>query len=125
MLLYRQDTKGKRMSSNFNKTKIEEYISSINKYIAKDEKNVNRHEANILVHANKKDYGPVTRMIYVTVIGDVGKVIIEDLYSICNICSNTFTTHDSAFSFVAGTLCIKTKDELFGEISINISQNLY
>lgn len=98
-----------------------ESISAIKQYIAKSEQNVGRHKANVLVHANRKDYCPGTRVVYATVNGEVGQVIIEDLHTICSCCSDTFTTKESSFSFVSGTLRIKAKDSLVGEISINIT----
>lgn len=109
------------MSNNFDKIELAESISAIKQYFSKKGQNVDRHKANILVHSKRKDYGPEMRMVSATMNGDIGRVIIEDLHTIYGGCSNTFTTQDCSFSFVAGTLCLKVKDGLFGEISINIT----
>lgn len=101
-----------------------ESISALKQYVASNELNIKRHKATILVHANRKDYGPVFLVVSVTVNGDVGQIIIEDLHTVYGSCSNTFTTKDSSFSFVANTLCIKTNDTISGRISINITQNI-
>ena len=100
---------------------VAESISAIKQYISKSEQNADRHKANILIHANKKDYGPGTRVVSISVEGDFGKVIIEELHTLYGSCSDTFTTKDSRFSFVAGTLCINAEDPLGGKISINIT----
>lgn len=109
------------MNFNFDRAKTKEHIYAIKQYIAKCEQNAYRHEANVLVRHNKKDYNPQKLIVRVTEDGNIGEIIIEDLHTICSCCSNTFTTLNSSFSFIAGTLCIKTKDKLFGEIHINIS----
>jgi hypothetical protein len=75
----------------------------------------------ILVRANRKDYGPGFLVASVTATGEVGQIIIEDLHTVYGNCSNTFTTKDSSFSFIANTLCVRTKDAIQGEISINIT----
>jgi len=100
---------------------IAESISAIKQYISKSEQNVDRHRANILIHADKKDYGPGIRIVFTSVEEDFGKVIIEELHTLCGSCSNTFTTKDSRFYYVAGTLCINTEGSLGGKISINIT----
>lgn len=100
---------------------IAESIFAIKQYISKSEQYTDRRRANILIHVNKKDYGPGTRVVYNSVEGDFGKVIIEEIHTLCGSCSNTFTTKDSCFSFVAGTLCINAEDPLWGEIHINVT----
>lgn len=98
-----------------------ESISAIEQYIAKNKTNVDRHEANVLVHAEGKDHGCGKRFVFATVHQGVGKVTIEDLNTIYSNCTNIFSTQNAIFTFLAGTLCIKTKDVLGVEISINIS----
>ncbi|MBQ7296462.1 MAG: hypothetical protein IJW86_09810 [Clostridia bacterium] len=98
-----------------------ESISALKQYIASNELKTKRHRATILIHSNGKDYGPGFLVVNVTVNGDVGQIIIEDLHTIYGDCSNTFTTKDSSFSFVSNTLCIKINDSIFGKISINIT----
>ena len=73
----------------------------------------------MLVHKNRKDYGPAKLMVCVNC--EVGQVIVEDLNNICNSCSEIFTTENSSFSFIAGTLRIKVNDSFFGDITINIT----
>ncbi len=97
-----------------------ESILALKRYVASNELHAERHKATILIHANRKDYGPGFLAVSVTVNGDVGQIIIEDLHTVYS-CSNTFTTKDSSFSFIANTLCVKTKDAIQGEISINIT----
>lgn len=72
--------------------KTAESLSAIKQYISKSEQNADRHKANTLVHVNRKDYGFGVRMVSITVKGDFGRVIIEDLHTLYNGCSNTFTT---------------------------------
>lgn len=98
-----------------------ESISAIKKYIEKNEQNVGRHLATILVYAERKDFGPGTRFVFANVEKDIGQVIIEELHTIYGGCTNLFTTQDSSFSFINGTLCIKTKNTFGNEISIDIT----
>lgn len=109
------------MSDKIDEMELRKSIFALKEYITKYELGKDRHKANILVHANRKDHRAVAQMIYVTAEEDFGMVIIEKLHTMCSICSNTFTTNDSTFSLINGTLCIKNNDKLFGEISINIS----
>lgn len=60
-------------------------------------------------------------MVFACVEESFGKVIIEDLHTIYNCSTNIFTTNDSVFSFVGSSLQIKTKDRIFGDISISIT----
>lgn len=101
--------------------KTVESLSAIKQYISKSEQNADRHKANILIHANKNDYGPRTLVVYAAVKENFGQMIIEDLNSIYSSCSNTFTTKDSCFSFVSGTLRIYAEDAVFGEMIINVT----
>lgn len=98
-----------------------ESISALKQYIASNELKTKRHRAIILIHANGKDYGPGFLVVSVTVNGKVGQIIIEDLHTVYGSCSNTFSTKDSSFSFIANTLFVKTNDAIQGEISINIT----
>ena len=98
-----------------------ESISAISQYIEKNKHNVGRHKANVLVYAERKDHGPATRFISASVEKDIGQVIIEDLNTIYGGCTNTFTTQDSSFSFINGTLCIRTKNSIGSEISIDVT----
>lgn len=100
---------------------VAESVSAIKQYISKSDQNADRHRANILIHVNKNDYGPGIRIVCTSVEGDFGKVIIEDLDTLCGGYPNTFTTKDCHFSFVAGTLCINAEAPLGGKISINIT----
>ena len=100
---------------------VAESISAIKQYISKSEQNANRQRTNILVHADKKDCGQGIRIVCIFVEEYFGKVIIEELHTLCGSCSNTFTTKDSRFSFVVGTLCINAEDPLGDKISINIT----
>lgn len=97
---------------------LTESILALKRYVASNELHAERHKATILIHANRKDYGPGFLGVSVTVNGDIGQIIIEDLHTVYGSCSNTFTTN---FSFIANTLCVKTKDAIQGEISINIT----
>ena len=103
-----------------NKNAVESF-SALMQYISKNEQNAYRHKANVLVHSNRKDYGPGTREVSIFVEENFGQVIIEELHTIYSCCSNTFTTNNSSFSFVSGTLQIKSKDSLLGYISISIT----
>lgn len=96
-------------------------IIAIKQYIEKNKQNVERHKANVLVYAERKDRGPATRFIFANVEKDIGQVIIEDLHTIYGGCTNIFTTQDSSFSFINGTLCIKTKNSFGSEISIDVT----
>ena len=98
-----------------------ESILALKRYVASNELHTERHKATILIHANRKDYGPGFLVVSVTVNGEVGQIIIEDLHTVYGSCPNTFTTKDSSFSFIANTLCVKTKHAIQGEISINIT----
>ena len=98
-----------------------ESISALKQYIASSELKTKRHKATILIHANGKDYGPGFLVVSVTATEEVGQIIIENLHTVYGSCSNTFTTKDSYFSFIANTLCVKTKDTIQGKISINIT----
>ena len=89
--------------------------------VEKNKQNVGRHKANVLVHAERRDHGLAMRFIFVSVEEDVGQVIIEDLHTIYSDCTNTFTTQNSSFSFVNGTLCIKTKNTFGNGISIDVT----
>ena len=109
------------MKDKIDEMGLSQSIVALKQYIIKHEISDGRHKASLCIYANRKECGPVKRMVYVTAEEDFGKVIIEKLHTICSICSNTFTTNDSTFSLINGTLCIKNNDKLFGEISINIS----
>ena len=101
--------------------KMADSISALRQYIAKDKEHMGRHNARILVHANKKDCSSGIRIVCVTIQNDWGQVIVENLHTIYSSCSNIFTTTDSYFSFISGTLCIKTIDALGEEINIDIT----
>ena len=101
--------------------KTADSISALKQYIAKGEKHMDRHNASILVHTNKRDCNPGIRMVCVTIQNDWGQVIVENLHTIYSSCSNIFTTTNSYFSFISGTLCIKTIDALGEEINIDIT----
>lgn len=101
--------------------KTVESISAIKKYIEKNEQNIGRHEANILVCAERKDLGPGMRFVFAKVQEGSGQVIIEDLRTIYDRCTNIFTTQDSSFSFTRGTLSIKTQNTFGSEISIDVT----
>lgn len=96
-------------------------ICAIKQYASKNSRSLNRHKANILVYANRKDHGPGIRMISVTANENFGQVIIEDLHTLYECFSNIFTTNNSSFVFVSNTLCIKTNDPINGEINICIT----
>lgn len=98
-----------------------ESILALKRYVASNELHTERHKATILIHANRKDYGPGFLVVSVTVNGEVGQIIIEDLHTVYGSYPNTFTTKDSSFSFIANALCVKTKYAIQGEISINIT----
>lgn len=100
---------------------IAESLSALKQYIAKNEQNVHRHKANILIYADRKDHGPGTRVVSVTVNRKEGAVIIEDLDTIYGRCSNVFNTQDSSFFYKSNSLCIKSKGTLGGEIIIYIT----
>ncbi len=102
-------------------TETAKSISAIKQYIEKNKQDVGRHKANVLVYAERKDRGPASRFISASVEKDIGQVIIEDLNTIYGGCTNTFTTQDSSFSFINGTLCIKAKDSFGSEISIDVT----
>lgn len=102
-------------------TKVAESVSAIKQYIEKNKQNVGRHKANVLVYADGKDHGPATLFVFANIEKENGQVIIEDLHTIYGGCTNTFTTKDSLFLFVNGTLCIKSSDALGGEISIDVT----
>ena len=98
-----------------------ESILALKRYVASNELHTERHKATILIHANRKDYGPGFLVVSVTVNGEVGQIIIEDLHTVYGSCSNIFTTTDSSFTFISNTLCIKRNNALAEEISINIT----
>ena len=98
-----------------------ESISAIKQYIEKNKQNVGRHKANVLVYAERKDHGPATRFVFASIEKDIGQIIIEDLHTVYVGCTNTFTTQNSSFSFVNGTLCIRTKNSFGSEMSIDVT----
>lgn len=104
-----------------NNTETAESISAIKQYIEKNKQDVRRHKANVLVYAERKDHGPATRFIFASIEKDIGQIIIEDLHTVYGGCTNTFTTQDSSFSFINGTLCIRTKNSFGSEMSIDVT----
>ena len=104
-----------------NKKEIENSIFALEQYIAKDVRRADIHKAWVLVHVNGKDYPPGMRTVCVSVNGNVGQVIIEDLHTIYGDCLNAFTAQDSIFTIFSNTLCIKATDRFGKEISINIT----
>ena len=96
-------------------------VYAIEQYINKDKQRLDRHKAYVLVYAARKDYGPRYLTVFAYVKNNLGNVIIENLDAIYNCSTNRFTTNDSKFSFIGRTLQIKTKDKIFGEISISIT----
>lgn len=96
-------------------------ISALKQYLEKNKQNMDRHTARILIHANKKDYGFGMRTVYVNIKENYGEVIIENLETLCDNCSNIFTTSNSDFSLISGTLSIKTKTILGEKIIVNIT----
>lgn len=69
--------------------KTTDSVFAIKQYIAKNKSNADRHEANVLVHAERKDFGWGKRFVSATVNQDVGQVIIEDLCTIYGGCMLT------------------------------------
>ena len=98
-----------------------ESVSAIKQYVAKNKQNTDRHKANVLLHAYRKDYGPGFLIVFAYVEDEFGKVVIEDLDTIYIGCQNTFTTENSTFSYIGGTLQIKAKDTLYSDISISVT----
>jgi hypothetical protein len=101
--------------------KTTDSVFAIKQYIAKNKSNADRHEANVLVHAERKDFGWGKRFVSATVNQDIGQVIIEDLFTIYGSCTNIFTTQNAIFTYCAGTLRIKAKNAVGVDISINIT----
>lgn len=70
---------------------VTESILALKRYVASNELHAERHKATILIHANRKDYGPGFLAVNVTVNGDVGQIIIEDLHTV-SICLFSWLT---------------------------------
>lgn len=109
------------MSNEIVKNPAEISVAAVEKYIALQQENCNKHQATIIVCANGKDLGSGVRDVFVNVSKDTVEIIIEDLYTIYGDCSNRFTTEDSSFSLICKTLQIKSKDALGCPITIEIT----
>lgn len=103
------------------KKEIADYILALEQYIAKDVRHADRHKANVIIHANKKDHFGGAQWVYVEINETGGQVIIENSHTVYIDCPNTFTVQDSEFTIIRGTLCIKAKDRIGNEININIT----
>lgn len=104
-----------------NRKEIADSVSALKQYIAKDERHAYRHIANVLIHANKKDHLGGTKWVYVEVNENGGQVVIENSHTVYIDCPDSFATQDSVFTIIQGTLCIKAKDNMGNEISVDIT----
>ena len=95
-------------------------IATIRKYVEKCGGSYDRHEASVGASVNGKDQHGI-RMVFVEVTDDNAKVIIEDLHTICDHRTNTFTPENATFSIINKTLQIRPIDSLCGRIVIEVT----
>ena len=96
-------------------------INAVKQYLALREENLDRHKANVLVHANGKDLSPGVRFISVKAFKDAVEIIIEDFHTIYGDRSNRFTLKDSSFSFIGKTMEISARDMFDFPIAVTIT----
>lgn len=105
------------MKNELNKTTEDKSIAAVQQYITLTAKS-ERHEAYVLINTNGKESNPGVKMVFVAMIDDVGKIIIENIDMVC---PNEFTTQNSSILIYNKTLHIESKDMFSNRIVIEIT----
>ena len=95
-------------------------IATIRKYVEKCGGCYDRHEASVGASVRGKDQHGI-RMVFVEVTDDNAMVIIENLHTICDHRTNTFTPENATFSIINKTLQIRPIDSLYGPNVIEVT----
>ena len=96
-------------------------VCAVRQYIALDNKNVDKHRVNVLVHVNEKEFSSGIRLVSIKACENTVDIIIEELHTIYGACSNRFTLENSSFALIHKTLQIRTEDALKQKITIEIT----
>ena len=96
-------------------------VCAVRQYIALDNKNIDKHRVNVLVHVNGKDFSPGIRVASIKEGNNTVEIVIEELHTIYGSCSNRFTLEDSSFSLIHNTLQIRTKDAFQQKMTIEVT----
>lgn len=95
-------------------------IAAAKQYVNLKEECCGRHEAFIGVSVNGKEQHGV-RTVFVDVADENVKIIIEDLHTLFNHSTDTFTPINDDITIINNTLQIRPKHPFFGPLVIEIT----
>ena len=102
-------------------TSLASSVCAVRQYIALENKNVDKHRVNVLVHVNEKDFSPSIRVASIKACENNMEIIIDELHTIYGACTNRFTLENSSFALIHKTLQIRTEDALRQKMTIEVT----